>query len=625
MKTDRFGKTVSIGGRRFFVPDLVFAAALAALGVFFVLTAPYGITESDETLYQFYSYRLSCGDKLFVDDWMISNLFSVFTYLPFRVYTAAFGGTEGLALAMRYLYVAVKLILFAYIYLSLRSRGLWAVLADAVFVGTDLFGLKALSYYSVCVHAVLLAGMLLFVKEDRKNRHCVFAGFLFACAVVAEPTAALVWLVYSLAVLLCAVRKKRGGKAPEAFSFILGPKIWALIFAGICAAALTFVVLCAFIFTGRDLQALFAGLKEMLKYVTYSNGTGGDTFLIRLNKPLMYVFYYGVYFAVPFAALWLLTAVPSRLREKHGERFFAALCVLFMLMSVHLILYPAYRNGNDAAGESVSHPLLLVLLAFAAYAVTAQKNKKLFAFLTLSAAVSVSVDLFSNNSFGSVLLAGAVPAVLLLEDCVRERLAPEAAAGRRKKRASKGGKAAREENNGKKTVAAILCALTVFLPSFEAWHYAYMARMHETERFFCMSSAPLDARISTGILKGVYTTAELRENYEKSVRDAKRIGALCERGLIVVDYDTTVYMNAGVKAYAPATHIVGNDWGTEEAWWAQHPDKRPDVAYIPYFTLSYIRFNDITAEEKLSYFRNNADVEVTEGEIGYIVKITRWH
>lgn len=607
------------GMRNITAADIVFLAVFAALSVLFLCTAPYGITVSDESMYQTFCQRIADGDRLFVDDLMISNLLTVFTYLPFRFFTAVLGGTEGLVLALRYLYVGIKMSLFAWLYFRLRRYRYWAILAGVLFAGTDLFGLKTTNYYSVCVHAVCLAGMLLFVTENRKPLHCVAAGFLFSLAVIAEPVAAFVWLAYCVLVLVYVARRKKHAHAMEAYAFILAPRIWLYVFFGVCAALAAFIVLCAAMFTGTDLQSIAAGLGQMAEYITYGNGTGGSTLLIRLYKPLMYLFYYGPYFMVPFAVLLVLTLVPNRFAAKHKNGIFTALSVLYMLMSVHLILYPAYKNGNDAAGEAVSHPLLLPLLSLAAYALTNNKNKKLFAFLLTSIGVSFAVDCFSNNSLGSVLLSGSVPAVLLLREYYIERRG-EIVSASAKTRPAKDRVPVPDKKMG-----ALLCVLLVFIPAFEAWHCVYMARLHETERFFCMSAAPLDAEITQGVLKGVVTTAELKENYDKSVRDAERIRAICKKGLIAVDYDTTVYLNAGVRVFTPATHIVGNDWHTEEAWWALHPEKRPDVAYIPFFTLSYIEFNDITPEEKLAYFERNADITVTRGEIGYIVKIERWH
>ena len=612
-------KTANHGMRKITAADIVFLAVFIAVAVLFACNAPYGITVSDESLYQTFCRRISDGDRLFVDDWMISNLITVFTYLPYRFFTAVLGGTEGLVLALRYLYVGIKMSLFAWLYFRLRRYRFWAILAGVLFVGTDLFGLKTTSYYSVCVHAVFLAGMLLFVTENRKPLHCVAAGFLFSLAVIAEPVAAFVWMAYSVLVLVYVLRRKEHAHAMEDYAFILAPKVWLYVFFGVCAALVTFLALCALVLTGTDLRDIAAGLGEMLRYITYDNGTGGSTLLVRLYKPFMYLFYYGPYFMVPFAVLLALTLIPNRFAAKHSRGIFSALSVLFMLMSVHLILYPAYKNGNDAAGEAVSHPLLLPLLSLAAYRFTEHKNKKLFAYLLTSFGVSLAVDCFSNNSVGSLLLSGSVPAVLLLREFYTEQRGERVAASVK----------AREKKERRpvpdKRMGALLCALLVFIPAFEAWHYVYMARLHETERFFRMSAAPLDAEISQGILKGVITTAELKENYDKSVRDAQKIREVCTKGLIAVDYDTTVYLNAGVRVYTPATHIVGNDWHTEEAWWALHPEKRPDVAYIPFFTLSYIEFGDITPEEKLSYFEKNADITVTQGEIGYIVSINRWH
>ena len=152
-----------------------------------------------------------------------------------------------------------------------------------------------------------------------------------------------------------------------------------------------------------------------------------------------------------------------------------------------------------------------------------------------------------------------------------------------------------------------------------------MANIHETERGFFQSAEPLDTTIDKGVLKGIVTTKTLAGLYAGSVADADTIRTVCRKGLIVVDYDATVYLNAGVPVRTPLVHVTGNDWTAEETYWRMFPDKRPDVAYVPYTSLSGIPFKDVTAEEKLAYFRKNAEVEILPGEAGSIVKIIRWN
>ena len=594
-----------------------------------------------------YNYRLLKGDRLFSDDWMIGNLNAVFTYLPYRVYVMLFGGPEGVLLALRYLYYAIKMLLFLYLYLSLREYGAWGVLAGALCMGTDLFGIKTTSYYSVCLNAAVLAGMILFVKRRTVPICHMAAGFLFSCAVIAEPQTALVWLLYSLLVFMAWFLGKRGKPVLKDYTFILSPKAWRNLLYGICAAVVVFLFLCAICFTGTDLKDVFAGLSTMLTYVTFDTAVGYSTTLLRLMKVVKYAFLYNPVLFVMFFVVFIVAVPLHRFTKKHEKLWFSLLVILFMLMSVRLILLPFESEGplpfewitmaffplDDASGECASHPMLLFFIALAAYAFTKERNRRLLAFMLLSFAVSAAVDAFSNNTFGSMLLIASVPSVLLIRDYFKEQWVlrfeqrPETKENKGKVPAMKDPeqKSAAKEKRRIGGYACLLLVLVCFIPSFEIWHWFYMGHMHETERGYCASDAPLDTGIEDGVLKGIITTRELAENYGKSVADAAAIQETGREKLWVIDYDTTVYFNVGVSVCSPAIHLTGSFWGTEEAWWEMYPEKRPDIAYVPFSTLSYLEFGDISSEEKLSYLREHAEIEVTEGEIGYIVKINHWY
>ncbi len=613
-------KTFRIGKRNVSGTDIVFAAVFCAAAAYFILTAPYGITVCDETQYLYVNYRLLQGEKLFSDLWMAPNGYPFFMYLPFRVFYALLGGTEGVVLCMRFLHVGIRLILLAYIYLSLRRHGLWAVLAGVIYIGTNISGIKTMNYYSMCCDAVLLAGIFLFAKNTEKPFYPIAAGFLFSCAVVAEPVVAVVWLAYWIAVCIRFLLEKRG-KQPAASALMLPAKVWMRFNIGVLTAVGVFLVLCASFFTGCDLKEILFGLKMFLAYMTGGNIAGQSMLSIRLSKLQTYAELYGWYFSVPFAAVFFGGVVLHRFTKKYEKLFFVVLTVLFIAMSVRLITQPMHELG-DARGESTSHPLLLPVLALAAAVFTKQKDRKMFAFLILTLAVSFVTDFFSNNSFGSVLLPGSIPAVLLLRDYVNEQRSEPLSAYAGKKGKMHDTSLYRKRQ---KKYVAVLCALLIFIPSFEICHYVYMARLFETEHLFLHSDAPVDVKIGRGVLKGIVTTAEVAGNYEKAASDAEALRSLCKNRLYVIDYDTCVCLNAGARSSVPFLHVFTDHWNLENIWWTRHPERRPDVVYIPFFSLSYIYYSAETPEEKLAYFESKARIEVTVGKIGYIVKINQWY
>ena len=333
MENDRlklWNRTIPIGKYRLRFSDCLFLLVLLFTAIYSFVKAPYGITNSDESLFQLYNYRLLKGDHLFSDDWMIGNLNSVFTYLPYRAFTAVTGSPEGVLLALRYLYYAVKTLMALYIYFCLREYGAWGVLASALYIGTDLFGMKTTSYYSVTLNAVILTGLLLFVKRRVSPIHGVAAGFLFSCAVIVEPQTALVWLLYSLLVLAVWLLEKKGRPVLRDFAFILAPKVWRNLFYGICAAVAVFLASCAICFTGTDVKSILAGLTTMLTYVTFDTNVGFSTTVLRLMKVVKYAFLYNPALFAAFFVVFFLAVPLRRFTKKRsgcGFRFFpSCLC-----------------------------------------------------------------------------------------------------------------------------------------------------------------------------------------------------------------------------------------------------------------------------------------------------------
>ena len=635
-------KDSRIKGKIFRHSDLLFFIAFIFVAIYFFCIAPYGITESDESLYQFFVFRITKGDMLFKDDWSLSNLIAFFTYLPFRITTAILGDSEGLIIVLRYLYYGIKMLLFVFTYFSLKNYGVWSVFAGLLFVGTDVFGLKTISYYSVCINSVFLVGMILFSKKTSSPIWHIIAGFLFSCAAIAEPPVVLVWFFYSAFVFAVWLRKKAEKPVLDAFGFITEPKVFWGLFGGICIAVVVFLSLCVILFCGNDIKSVITGIRMAVQFLSINTQSGVSTTVVRLMKIITYALYFHPILFIAFFVVFILAVPLHPYTKKHERFFFLLISVLFVFMSVRLILIPFEGTGmrynrmfippfvsiDDSSGECVCHPFLFSVLAIVAYTFTKKKNRKLFAFLLMTFMVSVAVDIFSNNSFGTMLLAGSVPSALLFRDYFIEqkiqfKLSRDKHLSTEPKQSSLRTKKAIQRFE--KAYFPYLCALLCFIVSFEALHYVYMAQFYETERGFCGSSAPLDTKIGDGLLKGVITTEDIAATYEKSVADASEINQICKKGLIVLDFDTTVYLNADRPVYTPTVHVSGDNWEVEEKWWMTHPEKLPDVAYIPFFSMSYIDFDDISPEEKLAYFNSVADTTVTKGEMGFIVQLSNWH
>lgn len=130
--------------------DAVFFMLLGLTAVFFCWRCRYGFAEADEAFYPTIAYRLTQGDRLLVDEWHMSQLSSVLLYLPVLLFTRLTGGTAGIYLALRYLYVAVQCLVAATVYLRLRRYHSLGAAAGALALAVYApYGINALSYNSL--------------------------------------------------------------------------------------------------------------------------------------------------------------------------------------------------------------------------------------------------------------------------------------------------------------------------------------------------------------------------------------------------------------------------------------------------------------------------------------------
>ena len=609
-----------LGGLRLRTEDIAAILVFAAFALCFFISAPYGLTESDEPLYQVYVYRLLKGDRLFFDDWTLTPFSTIFNFLPFGVYYCVTGGTGGMLLALRYFFAVCKLAVFALSYAALRSRGYWAVLAASVFTGAFAFGIKSLNYYFVCGCALLFTGWVLFIKKESSPFLCGVSGFVFSMAVLAEPSMGAIWIIFTVLVAIRWICKKKNARFLERYDFILRPSVWRSLFFGIAAAVGLTSVLCAVFFMRVPPAGLWEGFLNALNDPERSGGIS-ELLSGRLSILSVYARIYNPAALCAFLALIPAAFAAHRINRKTDAVFLPLLFVLYAFLTVRTLLYPM-RTIGYAVGETVCHPLPLGLAAVVFYANAKQKDRRLFAFLLFGFAAMLCGDMISMTAFGAFSEVIAVPAVLLLRSYFRgERGVPAIGEPQQNVKPKK----VPEKRKTVCRLACVLAAFAVFAAVAEAAHCGYLMRLHETERLFTQSDQPLDNVIACGVYKGVRTTAEIAEAYEKSVRDARKIAELCENRLYVADLAPTVYLDADVPiaAHSPF-YYYQEGWDRVSLWWEMHPDKLPDVVYIPDVKLSFLEYPDAAPGEKLAYLRARADITEIPGEIGTIVKINEW-
>ena len=142
----------------------------------------------------------------------MSQLSSVLLYLPVLLFTRLTGGTAGIYLALRYLYVAVQCLVAATVYLRLRRYHSLGAAAGALALAVYApYGINALSYNSLGILLMAMTGALLVPAEEESRAAYILAGLSFAGSVLCCPYLIAVYLLYALFVFIPRKKKKTPG------------------------------------------------------------------------------------------------------------------------------------------------------------------------------------------------------------------------------------------------------------------------------------------------------------------------------------------------------------------------------------------------------------------------------
>lgn len=220
-------------GRRLDRRDAAFFLLLALSAAFLLWRVRYGYANNDESFYLTIPRRLLQGDRLLIDEWHMSQFSGVLLYLPVLLFERLTGGTDGIYLAFRYLYVAVQCLAGAAVYLRFRqTHRQGAALGVLALVLYTPYSMNALSYNSMGVLLMALTGALLATAKEHDRAGFLLAGLCFAGAVLCCPYLVLVYLLYALAALVFHKKKvvlpALGGGAFGYFT--LGAAILAAVF-----------------------------------------------------------------------------------------------------------------------------------------------------------------------------------------------------------------------------------------------------------------------------------------------------------------------------------------------------------------------------------------------------------
>ena len=596
----------------YFYYDLAAILLGAGLLAYFLIFIRWSAGIPDESLYLTIPQRLLAGDRLLADDWHMPQLSYVYNLLPYWLYVRLTGGTEGIILYFRYLFVFADLGFYAYMYLRLRRYKLTAVVSSFLFCAVLPHTNMSFFYASLSSMLMMALCMILLTDPKEKGRVRLFlCGVLLAMAVLAEPFLLFVYILFAAAALLrlCVAKRK---PFLEAYAFILNGRVFIWLTLG---AAIVFFAFVGVLSAMGSLQAL----PEVLPYLV-ADPLYDSNALIDLSKYGEALSFFGVPQMIFLAVCAQLAFVYSLYKKKNPYvrvLLLAASCIALALVYLHaLVLYD--KNRSEGFSFMLYHALPVLIFALIPYLLCKNKDPRFFAMWVTGVLFSLFVDLSSAVALARGGRLCQTAGVYFLCQLIRELRAELTAPETEKKKANR-------REGMRRWLKPAYAAVAVCASSALVWNGVHLAMegFYKPYEYLYVGeknpayAEPLDA----GPLRGLKTTAAVKERYEASLRDLDTVKELAD-GAPVMVIGTQPYMNLYLGLpYASFTGWYTNESGRLLSYWTLYPERRPAYIYVSFYSLGsrYVGRGRKDVDQLLAHVTSYRTVS---GKAGYMIEIT---
>ncbi len=378
--------------------------------IYMFIFASFDGTISDEAFYISIPLRLIQGDGLFTDEWHLSQLSAVLLYPAVRLFTLITGGTAGIILFMRRLFVLFQLAVGVFTYKTLRKEGIAAILISMSFMLFSVIGLRALSYNTLGVGILLIICCAIYSLSEKPSKiKMLLTGSLLALFVLCQPVGVFFYLIYFISVIVFIFIGRKTNKT----IYPLTVPSFLLTFAGILPVLALFLVI---LLKNSDIGTIIACIPGILsdpEHMEVNDNFGIETFsgLAFLSDMTMAAGLIPLIIAV----LLIITALILKKKSRHLSLIIASAGLGLFILIFYIRLF--FFGGDETDDINFFFfPLALSGLAF--YLLQKKKNHRVFIifwctgllyalFMTVSSNLELhaSVNGYIISAFGSILLA----------------------------------------------------------------------------------------------------------------------------------------------------------------------------------------------------------------------------
>jgi len=582
---------------------------ILGVGLFVLLHSVfYGTNQSDDSFYLTIPYRVFLGDALFVDEWHVSQMSSVFQLLPLSVYVWITGSTDGIILFFRLLYVLCQALISVFVFYKMRKYGFVpAVFSSVIFLLYSPEFITTFNYYTMSLMALVILCMLLFTEEEITKFRLIFSGVLLACAVICEPTLALLFAVYIGAYIVFKLKKIQ-------YHRIFTKEALLYICIGIGIAAIVFF---AFIFSMETPAEFLAGIPNIFISKEYSDAT-----IFVVFGELFKTLFSFRYLTVPSVA-WVITTIVYRIKKKKrpvkvGR---STLAVSGLVIAFAFSVYFVIRIVTKQCTDIFFFNYIWFFLSLGFLILPEKRNRNQIIIWVVGFVYITALGIVSQAT-GYTGFTGAVITQLMLAPSLfgfMNELKGE-------KKQSEETRAEQQKKSGRLMyILPEIVFLFVFLVYSVSFSYLLSSRDF-TSVFTQTDQSQLEVECRYGPFKGIKISEKQSSITAKMIADIRTIEAKTDGPFTIAAHDATWLQLVSTRTPANFTSWYGQSDIKAFPVYYEKTGITPTAIYFPWGNLQsgYLSEYKQINTTHLEYFKSLFDCETEEGKCGIILWINGW-
>lgn len=519
--------------------DKVFYLIFFLCAVFLFWKIQYGYIFNDEPFILTMGHRFAKGDRLLVHEWNFTQTIGVLIAPVIWLYTNITGGTEGLILFCRALYVIWWLITGWVLYRRLKGYGVISIFSVLLFLLYTPLDEMDLTYNVVALSCMVLFSSYFLSEGSCKSDY--LHGLFLAIAVWVYPYLIVLYFFYIIGVILANYTRIKKHLDPDIIIFDKG-KAFRVSMTAVIAAVFFF---CVFIM-GTWKESLDA-LSNMLDTREYTKKT-----FITLAKLLVKRFPYQMIGGF----IVLCISLADKNRNKNALVYMSAQAAL-LFVSMGQAFVNTYSFNI--------HMIPVNVVGFQAFILLKKRDYKLAFSLGLIGVMYAVCAFFASDTklmaFSTGITITGIASLIFIYNIYKESI--------------------QYESNVFLPFVGILIILCIQIGG---------EGLLKLERSYWDGLFPnLTVRITEGSAKGIITTQQYAEKYEAVYDDVNMIKKMYGEGgkLLSVTIFPSIYLDADYEyatnsAWTYSNNKLNYDILNEklEKYYQLNSDKIPNIIYI---------------------------------------------